>query len=674
MACGSDPVPILEQSVESAENPENGYGTLIANAPDGEDFWTPPDPLPGQPGDVIWARHHGNIENGSVYLLLYRSESVCGQPRAVTAWVAIPDGEPPAKGRPILTYGHGTKGNADQCAPTKAGTYDTWQFSGLLAGLMGRGFVFIAPDYEGLGTPGPHPYAQAGMYGKNMLDAARAVQRFEPASAANEVVFMGFSAGGSALAKASEIADKYAPELKLLGGIGLAGAFVSSLGASDLIMRGPNRAAMILVAAGSETAYGAEIAPVSRLLTDFGADTLEAVEELCVGELLSYYRQFTPEELFRFPWDPAFTNGTNETGQINALGLAPGHIPLLVIHPAFDLWIDPSAIVEYASKVCSYGQEVAVRWQADIGHSYMLHADPGVRAEIFDWIDGRLSATKPPSDCGQIPPIPAAEIFPNPAAEIGCGAFESQSGAQRYFEHFQEYEDLPIPPEGRLDTNSDGIMCGEGDQDGLTLCGDGSLQLARFCAFNQAPDEVGDFYAPENQTAGGDFYAPENQTAGVPNGVLATCGSFLTPNDAQTWFDANPDFGENVDGNGDGTACGDGDYGGATDCEGRAPELVLPQFCDQYPPSSEDFYSPASTATAGVQDGTFATCGSFLTPNDAQTWFDANPDFGENVDGNGDGTACGDGDYGGATDCEGRAPELVLPQFCDQYPPNSEDS
>ena len=78
---------------------------------------------------------------------------------------------------------------------------------------------------------------------------------------------------------------------------------------------------------------------------------------------------------------------------------------------------------------------------------------------------------------------------------------------------------------------------------------------------------------------------------------------------------------------------------------------------------------PAVTETAGVQDGIFATCGSFLTPNDAQTWFDANPDFGESVDGNGNGdrTACGDGGYGGATDCGGRAPELVLPQFCDQY-------
>ena len=85
---------------------------------------------------------------------------------------------------------------------------------------------------------------------------------------------------------------------------------------------------------------------------------------------------------------------------------------------------------------------------------------------------------------------------------------------------------------------------------------------------------------------------------------------------------------------------------------------------------------PPATETAGVQDGTFATCGSFLTPSDAQTWFDANPDFGESVDGNGDGTACGDGDFGGATDCNGAVQELVLPQFCPdyQYGPSGEDS
>jgi len=79
-------------------------------------------------------------------------------------------------------------------------------------------------------------------------------------------------------------------------------------------------------------------------------------------------------------------------------------------------------------------------------------------------------------------------------------------------------------------------------------------------------------------------------TAGVQNSIPATCGMFLTPTDAQMWFDANPDFGENVDSNGDGTACGDGDFGGATNCNGAVQELVLPQFCPgyQYGPSGED--------------------------------------------------------------------------------------
>jgi hypothetical protein len=71
-------------------------------------------------------------------------------------------------------------------------------------------------------------------------------------------------------------------------------------------------------------------------------------------------------------------------------------------------------------------------------------------------------------------------------------------------------------------------------------------------------------------------------TSGVPNSIPATCGMFLTPPDAQTWFGANPDFGESVDGNGDGTACGDGDVGGATDCGGAVQELLLPQFCPDY--------------------------------------------------------------------------------------------
>ena len=63
---------------------------------------------------------------------------------------------------------------------------------------------------------------------------------------------------------------------------------------------------------------------------------------------------------------------------------------------------------------------------------------------------------------------------------------------------------------------------------------------------------------------------------------------------AQEWFEASPGFGEGVDSNDDGIACGDGDWGGAVDCGGNAPELVLPQFCGQYSTS----VAPASIPPA----------------------------------------------------------------------------
>jgi hypothetical protein len=71
-------------------------------------------------------------------------------------------------------------------------------------------------------------------------------------------------------------------------------------------------------------------------------------------------------------------------------------------------------------------------------------------------------------------------------------------------------------------------------------------------------------------------------SSSIPSGVVAACGWFDSQQQAQDWFEANQDFREGVDTNGDGTACGGGDFGGATDCNGRAPELVLGRFCEQY--------------------------------------------------------------------------------------------
>ena len=117
-------------------------------------------------------------------------------------------------------------------------------------------------------------------------------------------------------------------------------------------------------------------------------------------------------------------------------------------------------------------------------------------------------------------------------------------------------------------------------------------------------------------------------TSGTQDNEVRVCGSFLSQADAQSWFDANADLGQLVDANGDGIACGAGDPGGEMDCGDGTTEL-----------GHRCWFSL-----------TF-TCSRFDTQAEAQTWLDSAPDDPGVVDENGDGIACGEGDWGGVTTC-----------------------
>jgi M6 family metalloprotease-like protein len=199
------------------------------------------------------------------------------------------------------------------------------------------------------------------------------------------------------------------------------------------------------------------------------------------------------------------------------------------------------------------------------------------------------------------------EIPGNPGNYLGCMQFSSTASAQDWFDwYYPYYGDV-----AGLDRNGDGIACDPGDD-----------------------------WDPDEPT--------QTKTAGALDGVVAGCGWFESQQQAQEWFEANRDFGEGVDSNGDGIACSEG----------------LDECCPEAWGGWEE--SATSTATAGVLDGVVAGCNSFESQQQAQEWFEANQDFGEGVDTNGDGTACGDGDNGGVTDCARKSQyfEPVLPQFC----------
>src|SRR6201991_3585269 len=259
----------------------------VPPGPAGTAFYTPPATLPSTHGDPIWAR---TLTGGATLsaaksntLLLYRSTAVNGTPIAVSGTVSIPKTKAPKGGWPVVTWAHGTTGIADACAPSIAG--NTAYDEPLLNSWLKAGFAVVQTDYEGLGTPGEHPYLIGVSEGRSVLDMVRAARKLEP-KIGKDMVVAGHSQGGHAALWAGSLAPKWTPELKLRGTLALAPA--SHLGEQGALLQAltspsglSGLAAMIV--------RGVDIADpqlnLQSLLSDQAKALYPQIDEKCLGDL-----------------------------------------------------------------------------------------------------------------------------------------------------------------------------------------------------------------------------------------------------------------------------------------------------------------------------------------------------------------------------------------------------
>src|SRR3954470_14095267 len=197
----------------------------VPKGPASTTFYTPPKTLPkGSHGAPVWQRKLSGKavlkSAASNRLLLYRSQSVGGKATAVSGTIAVPKGKAPKGGWPVISWAHGTVGIADACAPSKIGTQANYD-SPLLNSWLKAGYAVVRTDYEGLGTPGPHPYLIGSSEGRSTLDMVRAARKLNP-DIGKQLVIAGHSQGGQAALFAASLAKKWTPELKLNGTVAFA--------------------------------------------------------------------------------------------------------------------------------------------------------------------------------------------------------------------------------------------------------------------------------------------------------------------------------------------------------------------------------------------------------------------------------------------------------------------
>jgi pimeloyl-ACP methyl ester carboxylesterase len=257
---------------------------VLTRGPSGARFYQPPRTLPaGSHGTLIWQRaFHGvaALPNAQNDVVLYKQVGIKGKLVAVSGIVSIPKGKAPKGGWPVVSFAHGTTGIADMCAPSRAAgpTSDAGKsdlgYAPLLQGWIKAGFAVVRTDYEGLGTPGVHPYLIGRSEGRGVLDIVRAARQLDPALS-NRLIISGHSQGGQAALWAASLAPKYTPDLHLLGTVAFApqshtateSSFLKTLPTTSLtplaamILRGIDVAYPALHERSLLTAAGAKLYP-----------------------------------------------------------------------------------------------------------------------------------------------------------------------------------------------------------------------------------------------------------------------------------------------------------------------------------------------------------------------------------------------------------------------------
>lgn len=221
---------VAAAATAATHNAASGKASSPKIGPAGLRFYSPSKLPAGPHGTLIWERpFHGvaALKGATNYLVLYKQVGIRGKEVPVSGIVSIPKGKAPKHGWPVLTFAHGTTGIADQCAPSR----DTGPGSGadeadtgiapLLNTWIKDGYAVVRTDYEGLGTPGPHPYLIGTSEGYGVLDIVNAARQLDPA-VSNRMIISGHSQGGQAALWAASQAPRYTPSLHLLGTVAFA--------------------------------------------------------------------------------------------------------------------------------------------------------------------------------------------------------------------------------------------------------------------------------------------------------------------------------------------------------------------------------------------------------------------------------------------------------------------
>ena len=371
-------------------------------------FYTPPDPLDATPGTLLRVEPltfadpplSMDVDGGTAYRLLYVSARPDGSSAVSGAMVFLPDTPAPAQGRPVLAWAHGTVGMGDACAPSRdpQGTTD---MAGWLEQSLALGWVVVATDYVGLGTPGPELYLVAQAEANDVVHSVQALRAWDLAEAGDRYAVYGHSQGGHSALWTGHLAAGIDPSLEL---VGVAAAAPAAMLPEIVSVQWETAAGWAI---GPEALVGWQYIdpslPIEGVLTQAGKDNAERLALECIepAALEGYLRTDVGQNFFTV--NPSDNPGWADLIAEQTPPPMPADMPVFIAQGTADDVVLPWPQAMLQEQWCQAGSTLTMEWLGGVNHvEAAIVAGPAAMV----WIADRFAGRPAPRTCDVPPPVP----------------------------------------------------------------------------------------------------------------------------------------------------------------------------------------------------------------------------------------------------------------------------
>lgn len=327
--------------------------------------------------------------------ILYATRDYLGRPILSSGLVVLPDyAARNPNDRTIVAWAHPTVGIARHCAPTLAKSPVATILG--INELVSSGHIIAATDYPGLGTVGPIGYLVGRGQANAVVDAVRAARQIPEVGGGRRYGLWGYSQGGHAALFASQLSQRYAPELQLVGTAtiapptGLAQLFKEDLATVE------GRVLTSYALGSWAVKYNI---PLGVMADEETLRTIRTLNAGCITDfagMMDAYAAQKPLAARFLKADPLTTSPWSGIIAGNSIAsLAPGS-PALVLQGSDDTIVRPAVTRSFVSATCR--ARGSVQYSVLRGKGHGSSAKAGMKQAVA-WLNDRFKGKRAQGSC-----------------------------------------------------------------------------------------------------------------------------------------------------------------------------------------------------------------------------------------------------------------------------------